>query len=119
MPTVGRYKEGSMSRFSALTRVGALAIIGCAAFQLLASSAASASRLATIASGGDYLQWTPRGENAAGTLSVSDPGGRVRVLHFVPGEPPIFFLVNAKGDHVPDGTYVWELRLQRQDASPA
>jgi Chaperone of endosialidase len=66
---------------------------------------------ASITGLGSSVRWDVAGPHAAVTLSVSTPDGQVVSKEFAAGAAPEFRLLNASGERLPDGQYVYELRL--------
>ena len=60
---------------------------------------------------GASIRWDVAGPYAAATLSVSTPDGQVISKEFAAGTAPEFRLIDANGERLPDGQYVYELRL--------
>ncbi|HSD46093.1 MAG TPA: tail fiber domain-containing protein [Pyrinomonadaceae bacterium] len=60
---------------------------------------------------GSSVRWDVSGPHAAVTLTVSSPDGQVFSKEFASGVAPEFRLTDAKGERLPDGQYIYELRL--------
>jgi hypothetical protein len=60
---------------------------------------------------GSSVRWDVAGPYAAATLSVSTPDGQVFSKEFAAGTVPEFRLIDEKGERLPDGQYIYELRL--------
>ena len=60
---------------------------------------------------GSSVRWDVAGPHAAVTLSVSTPDGQVISKEFAVGNAPEFRLLDAAGERLPDGQYIYELRL--------
>src|SRR6185295_5701290 len=86
----------------------------CFVFVIAACSAAlgqSADQFASITGMGGSVRWDVAGPHAAVTLSVSTPDGQVITKEFAAGNAPEFRLIDANGERLPDGQYIYELRL--------
>jgi hypothetical protein len=77
----------------------------------LAQSSDDRNQFAAVTGMGSSVRWDVAGPHAAVTLSVSTPDGQVFSKEFPAGTPPEFRLVDANGERLPDGQYVYELRL--------
>jgi hypothetical protein len=60
---------------------------------------------------GSSVRFDVSGPHAAVTLTVSAPDGQVFSKEFTNGATPEFRLVDAKGERLPDGQYIYELRI--------
>lgn len=86
----------------------------CVAFVIACCSAAlaqSSDQFAAVTGMGSSVRWDVAGPHAAVTLSVSAPDGQVFSKEFAAGTTPEFRLVDANGERLPDGIYMYELRL--------
>ena len=77
----------------------------------LAQSSDDRNQFATITGMGSSVRWEVAGPHAAVTLTVSSPDGQVFTKEFAAGNSPEFRLTDAKGERLPDGQYIYELRL--------
>ena len=77
----------------------------------LAQSSDDRNQFAAITGMGSSVRWDVAGPHAAVTLTVSAPDGQVFTKEFSAGTAPEFRLLDAKGERLPDGQYVYELRL--------
>ena len=68
-------------------------------------------QFAAVTGMGSSVRWDVAGPHAAVTLTVSAPDGQVFSKEFPAGTSPEFRLVDANGERLPDGQYVYELRL--------
>ena len=59
---------------------------------------------------GSSVRWEVAGPHAAVTLTVAGPDGQVFSKEFAAGTPPEFRL-DVKGERLPDGQYIYELRV--------
>lgn len=64
---------------------------------------------ATLNLGPNGAEWTPNGSYGRMTLTVSGPGGTIYRQEFEAGKVPAFGLFDKRGQHLPDGSYTWEL----------
>jgi hypothetical protein len=85
------------------------AIASCNA--VLAQSSDDRNQFASVTGMGSSVRWDVAGPHAAVTLTVSAPDGQVFTKAFTGGTAPEFRLTDAKGERLPDGHYVYELRL--------
>ena len=69
------------------------------------------NQFAAITGLGSSVRWDVAGPHAAVTLTVSSPDGQVFTKEFASGAAPEFRLTDAKGERLPDGQYIYELRL--------
>jgi hypothetical protein len=77
----------------------------------LAQSADDRNQFAAITGMGSSVRWDVAGPHAAVTLTVSSPDGQVFTKEFASGTAPEFRLTDARGERLPDGQYIYELRL--------
>jgi endosialidase-like protein len=89
--------------------------IFCVALVIACCSAAFGQsddrQFASITGLGSSVRWDVAGPHAAATLSVSAPDGQVFTKEFAAGTSPEFRLLDANGERLPDGQYIYELRL--------
>ncbi|HEU4796459.1 MAG TPA: tail fiber domain-containing protein [Pyrinomonadaceae bacterium] len=84
----------------------------CLVFVIVSCNAALAqSDFASVTGMGSSVRWDVAGPHAAVTLTVSAPDGQVFTKEFAAGTAPEFRLTDAKGERLPDGQYIYELRL--------
>lgn len=88
----------------------------CVVFVIACCSAAWAQssddrQFAAITGMGSSVRWDVAGPHAAVTLTVSTPDGQVLSKEFAAGSSPEFRLVDADDERLPDGQYIYELRL--------
>ena len=86
----------------------------CSLFVLASCSMAlaqSSDQFAAITGMGSSVRWDVAGPHAAVTLTVSSPDGQVFSKEFSAGTAPEFRLIDANGEKLPDGQYIYELRL--------
>ena len=69
------------------------------------------SQFAAMTGLGSSVRWDVSGPHAAVTLTVLAPDGQVFSNEFASGVAPEFRLTDAKGEKLPDGQYIYELRL--------
>ena len=77
----------------------------------LAQSADDRNQFASITGMGSSVRWEVAGPHAAVTLTVSSPDGQVFTKEFAAGNSPEFRLADANGERLPDGQYIYELRV--------
>src|SRR5258707_15595209 len=70
--------------------------------------------IAAVAADSAEIRFQPRVEYARLTLRVSTPDGEVFSREFEAGTIPSFKLIDDNGQKLPDGHYVYELRLTPQ-----
>ncbi|HKV35378.1 MAG TPA: tail fiber domain-containing protein [Pyrinomonadaceae bacterium] len=69
------------------------------------------SQFAAVTGMGSSVRWDVAGPHAAVTLTVSTPDGQVISKEFSAGNSPEFRLIDANGERLPDGQYVYEIRV--------
>lgn len=90
-----------------------------AAALMLASSQVSVSgqsvesrnQIASLSAAREGVRWEVSVPHTAVTLTVSAPDGRVFRKEFSAGDPPAFSIFDKKNGKLPDGNYIYELRL--------
>jgi hypothetical protein len=80
---------------------------------ICAQAEVQGSPAAVFRATGSYLDWAPLVEAESIVLALADSAGEVRTITFGPGELPVLSLVDTEGQPLPDGGYMWELRLAR------
>jgi endosialidase-like protein len=93
---------------SALSFVFAIA---CFNLLVLGQTPDDKNQFASMSAAGSSVRWDVAVTHAALTLSVSTPDGQVFTKEFPAGAAAEFRLSDAKGERLPDGTYVYELRV--------
>jgi len=93
-----------------------LPLILCVVFVITCCSAVWAQSsedrpFAAVTGMGSSVRWDVAGPHAAVTLTVSTPDGQVISKEFAAGNSPEFRLIDTNGERLPDGQYVYELRL--------
>ena len=88
----------------------------CVVFVVTCCSAAwaqsdASNQFAAVTGMGSSVRWDVAGPHAAVTLTVSTPDGQVIRKEFTAGNSPEFRLVDANGERLPDGQYVYEIRV--------
>jgi hypothetical protein len=81
------------------------------AFGTAALAQSDDRQFAAMTGMGSSVRWDVSGPHAAVTLTVSSPDGQVFTKEFAAGNAPEFRLTDAKGERLPDGQYIYELRL--------
>ena len=94
-----------------LTSVLCVAFVIACCTAALAQSSDDRNQFASVTGMGSSVKWDVAGPHAAVTLTVSAPDGQVFSKEFRAGASPEFRLVDADGERLPDGQYVYELRL--------
>jgi hypothetical protein len=69
------------------------------------------NQFASVSGIGAGVRWDVGVSHAAVTLTVAAPDGQVYVQEFKSGHSPEFRLIDKKGERLPDGQYVYELRV--------
>ncbi|HEX5886932.1 MAG TPA: tail fiber domain-containing protein [Pyrinomonadaceae bacterium] len=69
------------------------------------------NQIAAVTGMGSSVRFDVAGPHAAVTLTVSTPDGQVFTKEFTGGAVPEFHLVDAKGERLPNGQYIYELRV--------
>jgi len=77
----------------------------------MAQSANKVESVAAVTADRTEVRWQPQVEYGRLILSVSTPGGEVIRQEFEAGTSPSFNLIDKKGLNLPDGQYVYELRV--------
>lgn len=95
--------------FLALTCVSI--IVGGLNLSAMAQSPKVHEPIAAIATDSAEIRWQPHVEYARVVLTVSTPGDVVLRREFEAGTVPSFKLTDDNGFKLPDGTYVYELRV--------
>ncbi|MET0623152.1 MAG: tail fiber domain-containing protein [Pyrinomonadaceae bacterium] len=88
-----------------------LAIFACLGAPALGQDAADRNSIAAVASAASGVRWAVSVPHAGTTLTVVAPDGEVFRKEFKAGVAPSFDLTDAQGARLPDGQYVYELRL--------
>ena len=73
---------------------------------------AQEKRIGKAAATQSAVTWTVSVANAGTTLVVAAPDGRIFRKEFRPGESPEFALNENNREGLPDGTYIYELRIK-------
>lgn len=88
-----------------------LLFIFVSANAVLAQSSDDRNQFAAVTGMGSSVRFDVAGPHAAVTLTVAAPDGQVFSKEFSAGNAPEFRLIDAKGERLPDGQYIYELRL--------
>ena len=83
----------------------------CVASTAMAQSVNKIESVATVAADQAEVRWQPQVEYGRLILTVSTPGGEVVRQEFNAGTAPSFKLTDKKGLNLPDGQYIYELRV--------
>jgi Chaperone of endosialidase len=85
--------------------------ITCFAVSVSAQALDDRNQIATANGLGTSVRFDVKTTHAGATLTVVGPDGEVFTNEFQGGNAPEFRLTNKKGERLPDGQYVYELRL--------
>lgn len=88
-----------------------LAALACLCAPASGQTAPEKNVIAVAASASTGLRWTVTAPHAGVTLVVAAPDGQIIRKEFKTGAAPSFDLTDAQGNRLPDGQYVYELRL--------
>jgi len=77
----------------------------------LGQTAEDKNQFATLSGLGSSIRFDVAGPHAAVTLTVQTPDGQTFTREFQAGSSPEFRLTQSKGERLPDGQYVYELRV--------
>jgi hypothetical protein len=77
----------------------------------MAQSTNKVESVAAVSADQTEVRWQPQVEYARLILTVSIPGGEVVRQEFEAGAHPSFKVIDKKGFNLPDGQYVYELRV--------
>ncbi len=102
-----------MKKRNCLYAVLCAVFVVCLHIPASAQSAEEKSKFAAITANGASVSWEVGAPFNALTLTVSAPGGQVFRREFRAGEAPVFALFDNQGKRLPDGQYIYELRLTR------
>ncbi len=86
-------------------------VVACFNVSVSGQSTEDKNKLATITAMGSSVRWDVAAQYSALTMTVSAPDGRVFRREFKAGSLPEFTLIDKQGERLPDGQYVYELRL--------
>jgi hypothetical protein len=94
-----------------LTALCALVAVACLCATASAQSAEDKNSFAAVSANGALVRWEVSAPYSSLTLKVSAPDGRVFSREFRAGSAPTFALFDKAGGRLPDGQYIYELRL--------
>jgi hypothetical protein len=94
-----------------LTVLCALITVACLCAEAVAQSAEDKNNFAAVSANGALVRWEVSAPYSSLTLKVSAPDGRVFSREFRAGSAPSFALFDKAGGRLPDGQYIYELRL--------
>src|SRR2546428_5443848 len=77
----------------------------------LAQSANKLDTVAAVTADQTEVKWRPQVEFGRLILTISTPGGEVVRQEFETGADPSFKLIDKEGFKLPDGQYMYELRV--------
>src|SRR2546430_4100515 len=83
----------------------------CSSVSAIAQSSQTRELVAAISSDSSEVRWQPRVEYSRLVLTISAPGGEVFRKEFEAEALPSFKLTDDQGLNLPDGHYVYELRV--------
>lgn len=86
-------------------------VIACFAVSISAQAIDDRNQFATANGLGSSVRFDVKTAHATSTLTVVGPDGEVFTREFKGGNAPEFRLTNKKGERLPDGQYIYELRL--------
>jgi hypothetical protein len=86
-------------------------LVACFHVSVSGQTADDKNKLAAIMALGSSVRWEVTAPHAALTLTVSAPDGRVFRREYKAGSSPEFMVTDKQGERLPDGQYVFELRL--------
>lgn len=85
-----------------------IVFVACFSFSVRAQSS---DQVANVNGFGSSVRWEIKTTHAGATLTVTGPDGESFTKEFKGGNAPEFQLTNKKGERLPDGQYIYELRL--------
>ncbi len=85
-----------------------IVFVACFSFSVRAQNS---DQIANVNGFGSSVRWEVKTPHAAATLTVTGPEGESFTKEFKGGNAPEFQLTNNKGERLPDGQYIYELRL--------
>src|SRR4030095_5677287 len=86
-------------------------LVMCSSVSAIAQSSQTPELVAAVSSDSSEVRWQPRVEYSRLVLTVSIPGGQVFRKEFEAEATPSFKLSDEQGLSLPDGHYVYELRV--------
>lgn len=86
-------------------------VIASLSVSVLGQTADDRNQPATLSGLGSSIRFDVSGPHAAVTLTVLAPDGQTFTKEFQAGSIPEFKLTESKGERLPDGQYVYELRV--------
>ena len=86
-------------------------VIASLSVSVLGQTAEDKNQIATISGFGSSVRFDVAGPHAAVTLTVLAPDGQSFIKEFQAGSIPEFKLAESKEERLPDGQYVYELRV--------
>jgi hypothetical protein len=85
-------------------------IVACLHVCVFGQTTEDKNNLATITAAGSSVRWYVTAQYSDLTMTVAAPDGRVFRKEFKAGSSPEFTIAD-KGERLPDGSYIYELRL--------
>src|SRR6185436_6455791 len=86
-------------------------LLACAGVSAFGQTAEDKNRVATMSASGSNVRWEMGAAYSSLTMTVSAPDGRVFRKEFKAGAAPEFTIIDAQGERLPDGQYIYELRM--------
>src|SRR6266550_7208047 len=100
-----------MKKFDSLPAMLLMVIVvACLHVSAFGQSAEERNRVAVISGSGSSVRWNVTVPYSDVTMTVSAPDGRVFREVFKAGVSPEFSVIDKKGERLPDGQYIYELR---------
>ena len=94
-----------------LSRLSIVFFVLCLNVSVLGQSVEDKNQFATMHGLGSSVRFDVGAPHASVTLTVMAPDGQVFTKEFKAGNSPEFNLIQNKGERLPDGQYVYELRV--------
>ncbi|MGH9970595.1 MAG: tail fiber domain-containing protein [Pyrinomonadaceae bacterium] len=91
--------------------LGMVFVAACSQVSVSGQSPDDRNKFATMTANGLNVRWDVAAPHSGTTVTVSAPDGRVFRKEFKAGVSPEFTLTDKEGEKLPDGQYVYELRL--------
>ncbi|HYJ86981.1 MAG TPA: tail fiber domain-containing protein [Pyrinomonadaceae bacterium] len=101
---------------SLLTMLSVVLALACFNTSVSGQSAEDANKVASINASGLSVTWNVVSPSGEVTMTVSAPDGRVFRKEFPAGASPEFTLID-QGERLPDGQYIYELRVSPASSS--
>src|SRR4030095_13665187 len=105
------HRRSSMKSPKCLPYLLSILIVVCLQVSVMAQSMDDRNKLATMTSMGSSVRWEVSTPSSSLTLTVAAPDGRVFRREFKAGSAPEFMITDKSGERLPDGQYIYELRM--------